>query len=374
MKLLWPSNPIGLGHATRDIALAQALLEKHPDLDIVFVSGEGGAEMFRSAGFKARADLKPLPYFEKDGVVSKHTAWFLLYYRQYKKTKKTMARVIAEEKPDAVISDEELATVPVAKARGLPVLMVTDITGAHFAEKGLRKRLETRLNKGMWDVLCLCDRVVIPERAEEFDDPRPPNSVLTGPVVRSTKRSRQEIRDEAGFKGPTVLACGGGSEHGSFLLRRAVEAVGRLWDGKSWPSLHVVRGPRVKELNSKAAWLTEHRFVPNLHEWVFAADCVVTTAGKSTIDEARFYGTPFIAIPIKNHFEQEPAAKRLGTRYEDSEPGRLADLIRKRLEEPRGYPSGDPVGESPRIFSDFIDAVKSAPGRAVPAGSTSKSV
>jgi UDP-N-acetylglucosamine--N-acetylmuramyl-(pentapeptide) pyrophosphoryl-undecaprenol N-acetylglucosamine transferase len=364
MRILWPSNPIGLGHATRDVALARALLEKHPDLDITFVSGEGGAEMFRSAGFKVRSDLKPLPYFEKDGVVSKHTAWFLLYYRQYKKTKKIMAHVLAQERPDAVISDEELATVPVAKARGLPVLMVTDITGAKFAERGLRKKLEARLNKGMWDVLCLCDRVVIPESPEDFDDPRPPNAVLTGPVVRATKRSRDSIRAKAGFTGPTVLACGGGSEHGSFLLRRAVEAVGRLWDGKSWPSLHVVRGPRVPPLGLSAAWLTEHGFVPDMHEWVYAADCVVTTAGKSTMDEARFYGTPFIAIPIKNHFEQEPAAKRHGTKYEDSEPGELAPLIRRKLEGPRGTTGTDPAGPAPRIIGEFLESVRASSGTA----------
>jgi UDP-N-acetylglucosamine--N-acetylmuramyl-(pentapeptide) pyrophosphoryl-undecaprenol N-acetylglucosamine transferase len=360
VRILWPSNPIGLGHATRDVALARALLEKHPALDITFVSGEGGAEMFRASGFKARAELKPLPYFEKDGVVSKHTAWFLLYYRQYRKTKKVMEKVLAEERPDLVISDEELATVPVAKGRGLPVLMITDITGAHFAEKGLRKKLEAKLNKGMWDVLCLCDRVVIPESPEEFEDPRPPNAVLTGPVVRATKRSREEIRREAGFTGPTVLACGGGSEHGSFLLKRTVKAVGLLHEAKGAqaPALHVVRGPRVAELMMRAPWLASHRFVPEMHEWIYAADCVVTTAGKSTIDEARFYGTPFIAIPIKNHFEQEPTARRLGTKYEDSEPEALSGLIKRRLETPRGQPQGDPCGAAPGTISAFIRAAE----------------
>jgi UDP-N-acetylglucosamine--N-acetylmuramyl-(pentapeptide) pyrophosphoryl-undecaprenol N-acetylglucosamine transferase len=58
-------------------------------------------------------------------------------------------------------------------------------------------------------------------------------------------------------------------------------------------------------------------FVPNLHEYVYASDLVVSLAGRSTIDESVVYGTPGIFIPIKNHFEQEQNASRFGYTYED---------------------------------------------------------
>ena len=51
-------------------------------------------------------------------------------------------------------------------------------------------------------------------------------------------------------------------------------------------------------------------FVDNLHELIFAADLIISLAGKSTIDEANAYGTPGIFIPIKGHFEQEDNARR----------------------------------------------------------------
>ena len=37
----------------------------------------------------------------------------------------------------------------------------------------------------------------------------------------------------------------------------------------------------------------------------FAADLVISLAGKSTIDESVVYGTPGIFIPIKNHLNKK---------------------------------------------------------------------
>ena len=70
-------------------------------------------------------------------------------------------------------------------------------------------------------------------------------------------------------------------------------------------------------------------FIDNLHEYIYAADVVISLAGRSTIDESIVYGTPGIFIPIKDHFEQEWGAKRLGYRYQDI--FRLETLIEQAL-------------------------------------------
>src|ERR671938_450236 len=57
--------------------------------------------------------------------------------------------------------------------------------------------------------------------------------------------------------------------------------------------------------------------VNNLHEYIYASDLVISLAGRSTMDESMVYGIPGIFIPIKNHFEQEDCAKRLGYKHED---------------------------------------------------------
>ena len=74
-------------------------------------------------------------------------------------------------------------------------------------------------------------------------------------------------------------------------------------------------------------------FVENLHEIIFAADLVISLAGKSTIDESVVYGTPGIFIPIKNHFEQEDNAKEMGFNFEDIFD--LENLIRQNINKDR---------------------------------------
>jgi UDP-N-acetylglucosamine--N-acetylmuramyl-(pentapeptide) pyrophosphoryl-undecaprenol N-acetylglucosamine transferase len=70
-------------------------------------------------------------------------------------------------------------------------------------------------------------------------------------------------------------------------------------------------------------------FVDNLHEYIYASDLIISLAGRSTIDESLAYGIPGIFIPIKNHFEQEDGAKRLGYKYDDI--FRLEHLIEDNL-------------------------------------------
>ena len=89
-------------------------------------------------------------------------------------------------------------------------------------------------------------------------------------------------------------------------------------------------------------------FVNNLHEIIFAADLLISLAGKSTIDEANAYGTPAIFIPIKGHFEQEDNAREQGFVFEDIT--RLDTLILEKLEEKRNQVNTDGA----KIASDII--------------------
>ena len=65
--------------------------------------------------------------------------------------------------------------------------------------------------------------------------------------------------------------------------------------------------------------------VPNLHEYVYAADAVVSLAGRSTMDECGQYGTPGVFVPVRGHFEQEDNAAAAG--FSHSDAGRLGDLV-----------------------------------------------
>ena len=72
-------------------------------------------------------------------------------------------------------------------------------------------------------------------------------------------------------------------------------------------------------------------FVPNLQDYVLAADLVITLAGKGTMIEALAAGTPVIAIPPDGHPEAERNLRAFGLRYSYKDAFRLGELIPEML-------------------------------------------
>ena len=113
-----------------------------------------------------------------------------------------------------------------------------------------------------------------------------------------------------------------------FLIEQTMNAVKKI---QSDIDLVLVAGPEIKIKFDNS--LRNLGFVSNLHEIIFAADLVISLAGKSTIDESIIYGTPGIFIPIKDHFEQEDNAKEMGFSFKDI--FNLEELIKKALKRDR---------------------------------------
>ena len=93
-------------------------------------------------------------------------------------------------------------------------------------------------------------------------------------------------------------------------------------------------------------------FIHNLHEIIYAADLIISLAGKSTIDEANAYGTPGIFIPIKGHFEQEDNARNEGFMFEDI--NRLDKLILEKLEQKRNKINTEGAKLASEIIKEII--------------------
>jgi len=112
----------------------------------------------------------------------------------------------------------------------------------------------------------------------------------------------------------------------------------------------LVSGPAISKTFEN---VTNLGFVDNLHELIFAADLIISLAGKSTIDEARAYGTPGIFIPIKGHFEQEDNAKEQGFVFEDIK--KLDVLILEKLEEKRNQLNTNGAKIASDIIKDLLN-------------------
>ena len=112
------------------------------------------------------------------------------------------------------------------------------------------------------------------------------------------------------------------------MIKQTIEAVKKI---QIDVDLVLVSGPKITEKFSGN--VKNLGFVENLHEIIFAADLVISLAGKSTIDESIVYGTPGIFIPIKDHFEQEDNAREIGFKFEDI--FNLKNLIEQKLTQDR---------------------------------------
>ncbi len=317
-EILFFSSPIGLGHATRDLAIINQL--KIGSCKVF--SGSSAIEFFHQNSIQAQDVYSPPKFDVIDGKLEKSLKWLWSYYRYYKRCKEISSKIISNEKPRVIISDEDFASIAIAQERKIPNIIITDILETKFIS-GFGGVVEKKMNKTMHEMLDKANRVIIPELGENQN-----NIIRTGPIVRKIQKNRDELRDILDFKKKTIVLCVGGTDAGIFLIKQTIEAIKKI---QIDVDLVLVSGPKINKKFSDD--VRNLGFVSNLHEIIFAADLVISLAGKSTIDESIVYGTPGIFIPIKGHFEQEDNAKEIGFKFEDI--FNLENLIGEKLNKNR---------------------------------------
>jgi UDP-N-acetylglucosamine--N-acetylmuramyl-(pentapeptide) pyrophosphoryl-undecaprenol N-acetylglucosamine transferase len=308
------TSPIGLGHATRDIAIAGRL-----KTEIAFVSGGAAAGMIARKGYGAADVYRPEKFIVESGRLQHSFRWLMDYYSYYKKCK-AIAKEILDKRPGLIVSDEDFASIAVGEEIGRKRILITDVTETHFTS-GPASMIEKKMNKTMQKMMQACDCVIIPDAGDDSGNVR-----HVGPIVREVSAGREALRRQLGFSKKTIVVSTGGTDAGRYLIEKAIEAHGRLQQ-KLDSELIIVSGPSLRLPDSPG--YRNLGFVDNLHELVYAADLVISLAGRSTMDESIAYGTPGIFIPIKGHFEQEEGAARLGYKYEDV--FRLESLIEEKI-------------------------------------------
>lgn len=311
------SSPIGLGHVTRDIAI----VNNFENISTNFVTGSGAAKILKKLDYKVQDVYNPPSFIIENGTLKNPAMWLWNYYQYYRDCKNISEELLQKDKPDLVISDEDFASLTVAQNIKIPTVLVTDIFETHFT-KGIASFIEKKMNKSMQEIIKKCDVVIFPGNGDDYD-----NIKMVGPIVRETNSTREELRKKFSFEKKTILISIGGTNAGLFLIEKALESISKI---NQELDIVLVLGPAV---NKKYENVKNLGFVDNLHELIFAADVIISLAGKSTIDEAKAYGTPAIFIPIKGHFEQEDNARELGFVFEDI--NRLQELILEKLEEKR---------------------------------------
>src|ERR687891_178335 len=329
--IIFFTSPIGLGHATRDIAIAEKLNKfgKGKE-DIHFVTGQQAYELISSRGYLASDLYKPIKFSINSGELRHPFKWLLRYFWYYRKCKDIAEKIVKshdnESSSDLIVSDEDFASIVVAEKTAHKRILITDITETHFVKGKFASIIEKKMNMSMQKMMNNCDYVIIPDFGVDVD-----NVVHVGPIVRDIGADRKTLRKRFGFNKQTVLVSVGGTDAGKYLIEKTIIAYRKL--RKRFDiDLLIVSGPSI---NLTAYYNEDIRilgFLDNLHEYIYASDLVISLAGRSTMDESMVYGIPGIFIPIKNHFEQEDCAKRLGYKYEDI--FKIERFIEEKLDSP----------------------------------------
>ncbi len=331
-------SPIGLGHATRDIAITDNL----QNLSANFVTGSVAAKILKKTGLPVDDVYNPPSFVVENGSLKSPARWIWNYYKYYKDCKNISEAILEKSNSNLIVSDEDFASLTVAQEKKVRTVLITDILETRFTKGLFASLVEKRMNKSMNEIIKKCDVVILPETGDDYE-----NVKRVGPIVRETKHTRGELRAKFGFEKKTVVISIGGTDAGLFLIQKAIDAISKTSQDLDTV---LVSGPSVSK---KFGNVRNFGFVENLHELIFAADLIISLAGKSTIDEAKAYGTPGIFIPIKGHFEQEDNARDEG--YEFQDIFRLGKIIPSKLEEKRNTVSaGRGAKKAAEIIREII--------------------
>lgn len=341
MPILYGVSPIGLGHASRAAAIGSKLRES--GLDFEFATSGKAVPFLRSYGFKVHDVItSPVPS-ERNGVMRYPSLWYIRYWRGYRSSRTRVAELMEQLNPELVVGDEEFSSVSLALERGISDALITDELELGFASGMLSRYIERRVSDWYSQLQRRVSLLLVPDYGTDHE-----NVHFVTPVVRDPTRTRAEVLHDVGIDdrdgSKVVLLSASGSGIGEFLLKSVVSALDSIrgsGDDMKQKVKLIVTGLPARESTSTVTYLGVYRDNQDL---VAASDLVISTAGKSTIDEAMRFGTPMIAIPIKNHFEQERNAASLGFTFEDL--ARLRDLIPRFLvsrNPPRDYNGADRI-------------------------------
>jgi UDP-N-acetylglucosamine--N-acetylmuramyl-(pentapeptide) pyrophosphoryl-undecaprenol N-acetylglucosamine transferase len=262
----------------------------------------------------------PVPV-ESGGEMKMSALWYLRYWLGYRSTGRRMAELLTRLSPDLVVGDEEFTSVSLAVQRRVPNAMISDELQLGFARGAVAKRVEARVSEWYADLQRKVSNLLVPSFGKDAG-----NIHYMTPVTREVTQTREAARAEHGLPldSSLILFSASGSGIGRFLLRRSLAAFGRVCTHSE-----VFATTGVADKLAGDGRVRQLGVVRDNQNLVAAADLVISTAGKSTIDECVSSGTPMIAIPIRNHVEQERNAAELGFSFGDLE--RLEELIPKLL-------------------------------------------
>jgi 1,2-diacylglycerol 3-beta-galactosyltransferase len=298
-RLLFVFSDTGGGHRSTACAVAQTLREHYgarAKIELVDALAEYAPWPLNhpSSVYPHMLRLKGLVwaagFFLSDGprrVKLPAAVWRLL-------TGLAMRRLLRDHPADLVISCHAafnhllIQLLPTTGVETRLVTLVTDLTAAHafwFAPGVARCFVPTESTRHRAVI-----RGVPPERVQATGLP------VRACFAEAAREDKRAVQQRLGLESnlPVLLLASGAEGMGP--LRRVCRAI--TSDGVRAQLVVVAgRNDRLREQLAKEDWALPVRvegFVDNMHEWMRAADLLVTKAGPTTISEASIMGLPMV--------------------------------------------------------------------------------
>jgi pimeloyl-ACP methyl ester carboxylesterase len=376
-RALYVSSPIGLGHVRRDLAIADELRARHPDLEIDWLTQHPVTQVLEERGERVHPASRWLAS-ESAHIESEAGEHDLNVFQAARRMDEIMVAnfmvfhdLTSDEPYDLWIADEGwdvdhfLFDNPELKRTAYAWL--TDFVGwlpmpeGGAGEAALTADWNAEGIEQMRRYPRLRDRSIFVGNPDDLVDiPLGPGlpSVRDWTLERYTcagyvtgftpSDDREALRAELGYRpGERIcLVSVGGSGVGAPLLRRVASAFPLA--EKAIPGLRMiaVTGPRIDPASVPVPEGVEVRgYVPDLYRHLAACDLAVVQGGLTTTMELAAAGRPFIYVPLARHFEQQIhvahrlAQYRAGRRldYAAMDPECLSEAIATEISRPVDY-------------------------------------
>ncbi len=355
-RVLILTSCVGGGHVFRDLAIARELAcNLPPDHEIVFASGGAAYEMLAAEGVHVE-EIAGMPFPAHLGTAGFFRLYLAVLWSELKQLF-DLRRLVAKYRPKLVILDEYFFLTDYCRAKGIPVVFMSDFAGVpqlpffrnpvrasleKFFDWWLAKWLPRRTNEWIF----IGDPRHIPTQ-QWRDRARERGIRIVEPITKlqyTKAPARDAARNKLGFADDekVVTIAVGCTDAGRYLLEAANDVSARLRERFPTLRMELVCGMSIDptELARRAGPGVHVRgYVRNFEELLAASDAAVVQCGLTTATECLMIGVPMIVVPLANHWEQQNTARYVeevspfeSIPADALTPQRLAEGLEKLLE------------------------------------------
>lgn len=366
-KVLFISGSLGLGHVTRDLAIARELRKKFPEMEISWLAAHPASLMLENAGEVVLSEAAEYANENEPAEQSsKGASLNLLSYlmkakNAWKQNVNVFEKLVTENHFDLVIGDETYEIVlgmrEKPELKTCPFVMIYDFVGLNSMSWNPLELLGTYIWNLKWTYdyrkkqkppydlgLFVGEPEDVPDKSFGFMLPNRKEYAketyrFTGYILQFDPKKlpdEKALRKKLGHgKEPLVIASIGGTSIGKELLELCGKALPIARQKIPQLRMVLISGPRIKadfvDVPDEVEVLP---FVPKLYEHFAVCDLAIIQGGATSAMELAALKKPFIYFPLEKHFEQANVARILNQRkmgvemrYSTTTPELLAEKI-----------------------------------------------